>query len=216
MSYLNWDTQVVTDFSTENIEKMYKTGYLFTRVGRGILNKTRSHRVDLSKFEPSSENRRIERKTEWLSYKIEEIPYADYSWHIAKLAKDFYEAHGADFSANKVKELLTVPEETSFNKLFVFKKDNAPIGYAIGFENEKLLHYSYPFYDPKTEESNLGMGMMLKAILYAKESGKDFIYLGALQRPTDSYKLQFKGGEWFDGETWRTDIEPLKDILTHA
>ena len=47
----------------------------------------------------------------------------------------------------------------------------------------------------------------------AKEKGLKYIYLGSLQRPTDSYKLQFKGMEWFDGEKWQVDISPLKEIL---
>jgi arginyl-tRNA--protein-N-Asp/Glu arginylyltransferase len=55
--------------------------------------------------------------------------------------------------------------------------------------------------------------MMILAINYAKDLGKKYIYLGSLQRPTDTYKLQFKGMEWFDGEKWQSDTTPLKDIL---
>lgn len=55
--------------------------------------------------------------------------------------------------------------------------------------------------------------MMLKAILYAKELKKDYIYLGSAQRPTDTYKLQFTGLEWFDGQEWQTDQKALKQIL---
>ena len=57
------------------------------------------------------------------------------------------------------------------------------------------------------------MGMMLKAINYAKENGKKYIYLGSAQRPTDTYKLQFKGLEWFDGERWSEDLGELKKVL---
>jgi hypothetical protein len=55
--------------------------------------------------------------------------------------------------------------------------------------------------------------MMTMAIQWAKDQGKEFIYLGSLSRPTDTYKLQFRGGEWFDGERWKVDTEPLKEIL---
>jgi arginyl-tRNA--protein-N-Asp/Glu arginylyltransferase len=57
------------------------------------------------------------------------------------------------------------------------------------------------------------MAMMLNAILYAKENNKKYIYLGSAQRPTDTYKLQFKSLEWFDGDSWSEDLEELKNIL---
>jgi arginyl-tRNA--protein-N-Asp/Glu arginylyltransferase len=214
MSYLNWDTKIITDFSTKNIESLYDQGYVFTRVDRGILNKTRSLRIDLSHFEASSENRRVLRKSEHLTLTVHDIPYTEYSWEIAKLAKDFYATLGADFSANKVRDILTT-ENLHFNKLLVYTdtRDNSIVGYAIAYESDNLLHYSYPFYIEKKEEPSRGLGMMMLAINYAKDSGKKYIYLGSLQRPTDTYKLQFKGMEWFDGEKWQFDTAPLKDIL---
>jgi arginyl-tRNA--protein-N-Asp/Glu arginylyltransferase len=55
--------------------------------------------------------------------------------------------------------------------------------------------------------------MMTKAVLYAKEQGKKYIYLGSAQRPTDTYKLQFAGLEWFDGTQWQADLKKLTSIL---
>ena len=212
MPYLNWDTKIITDFSTENISKMYDAGYVFTRVGKGIMNKTRSFRIDLSKFEMTSENRRIMRKAE--NYKMETIvlPLSNYDWHIGKLAKDFYESRDAEFSANKIKELLTNKNESNFNLLAEFFGDEK-FGFAICYESPEILHYSYPFYIENKNEPSRGLCMMMLAIEYAKSSGKKYIYLGSLQRPSDTYKLQFKGGEWFDGEKWTIDISPLKQIL---
>ncbi|HAO52872.1 TPA: hypothetical protein DCQ85_05435, partial [Candidatus Magasanikbacteria bacterium] len=127
----------------------------------------------------------------------------------------FYDTKFGDgvFSANKVKEILTT--EQNFNKLFVYKVEEEKIGYTICFESEEMLHYSYPFYnlEPKNLKPNLGMSMMLSAIVYAKENNKKYIYLGSFQRPTDTYKLQFKGLEWFDGEKWSDDLEKLKQTL---
>jgi len=76
-----------------------------------------------------------------------------------------------------------------------------------------MLHYSYPFYDLATAPKDMGLGMMIMAIQYAKSAGMKYVYLGSLQRPTDTYKLQFAGLEWFDGETWSRDIEKVKKIL---
>ena len=213
MAYLNWDTKIITDFSKENVEKMYDAGYVFTRVGLGVMNKTRSFRIELSKFEMTSENRRIMRKAENYKMKTVSIPLSDYDWSIGKLAKDFYESRAAEFSANKIKELLTDAKESNFNVLAEFFAAEK-FGYAICYESETIFHYSYPFYIEKTDEPSRGLCMMTLAIEHAKNSGKKYVYLGSLQRPSDTYKLQFKGGEWFDGEKWTTETEQLKSILT--
>jgi arginyl-tRNA--protein-N-Asp/Glu arginylyltransferase len=213
MPYLNWDTKIITDFSAEAVERMYDAGYIFTRVGRGVMNKTRSFRIDLSKFEMTSENRRIAKKSEHVSLKTEKIPYEKYDWAIGKLAKDFYEKRDADFSANKIKELLTDAKESNFNKFLAYSEKEKTIGYVICFETKNISHYSYPFYIEDKGEPSRGLGMMIIAIERAKQLGKKYIYLGSLQRPSDTYKLQFKGGEWFDGNGWTMDISPLKEIL---
>jgi len=215
MSYLNWDTKIIGDISPDHIEGLYSAGYVFTRVGHGIMNKTRSFRVHLDTFELSSENRRILRKSEQIEMRREVIPYLDYDWKVGKMAKDFYHAHGADFSANKVKEIVTEPEKTNFTTLLVFKDKTTArdIGYAICYETENIIHYSYPFYKEEPSETSRGLGMMTLMLIWSKKSGKSLAYLGSLQRPSDTYKLQFKGGEWFDGERWQTDTTALRTIL---
>ena len=187
-----------------------------TRVDRGVMNKTRSFRIDLKKFDLSSENRRVLRKVAHLSLEIKNVPYTDYSWRIGKLAKDFYEKFGDHvFTANKTKEILTNPDKSNFNKLCIFSttEDKKSVGYVVAVDTPHIFHYSYPFYIEDCNEPSRGLGMMTLAIQWAKEAGKDYIYLGSLSRPTDTYKLQFKGGEWFDGTKWQTDVEPLKGIL---
>lgn len=253
--YLKWNEKTITDFSDENINSLYNQGYVFTRVGKGVMYQTRSLRIDLSKFELSSENRRILKKTEDIGLKTCEIPYVDYIWEIGKFGKDFYETKfGKDiFSANKIKELLTTKH--NFNKIFKFilnpdtgvkdlskptnnelqkndvqsniiaSKDssvarlpqNEPVGYAICFESNELLHYSYPFYDLQAKSykliPNIGLGMMTQAILWAKANNKKYVYLGSAKDQAAKYKLQFSGLEWFDGQTWQTDLEELKNVL---
>jgi len=216
--YLSWSEQTITDFSEENINALYNRGFVFTRPAKGLMKQTRSLRIDLSKFELSSENRRILKKTEDLRLKIEDLPYKDYTWQIGKMAKDFYDTKFGvgTFSANKIKELMTDQSKSNFNKLLVYEfLPFNPIAYSICQETNELLHYSYPFYNLQSSILNLGMSMMLRAILYAQENKKKYIYLGSAQRPTDVYKLQFKGLDWFDGKKWITDLEELKNIL-HA
>ena len=220
--YLSWNKKNITDFTDEYIESMYDTGYVFTRVGKGVMNQTRSLRIDLRKFELSSENKRVLKKTEDLILTPATIPYAEYDWSIHKMGKEFYEKKFGEktFSAQKIKELITDKDKSSFNKLLVYKLKDEFIGYCIALETKNILHYCYPFYNlqPTTYnlQPNTGMGMMLKAIVWTKENGKKYVYLGSFQRPTDTYKLQFSGLEWFNGAKWNQEISELKllDIIS--
>ncbi len=213
--YLKHNTTTIETDSNQTITDLFADGYVFTRVGKGVMDQTRSIRVDLSLFELSSENRRILRKTEDLLLSVEPLPYLAYHWSIGKLAKDFYDTkfEPGTFSANKVKEVLTDDQKSNFTSLLTYKKEDTSIAYCITYINDKIMHYSYPFYDLQADK-NTGMGMMLKALVYAKEQNLQYVYLGSAQRRTDSYKLQFKGLEWFDIDTgWTNDEGRLKEIL---
>lgn len=216
-SYLAWKKQILTDFSAENIIAHYADGFVFTRQGKGEMDQTRSVRVDLSKFELSSENRRVLKKTDGITLETIPLPYSDYHWSVGKMAKDFYTTKFGDgtFSANKIKELLTDPDSSNFNVLFKYTHHTEAAGFAICYTNKDILHYSYPFYELTNiaQFTNIGIGMMTKAIVWAKDNGKKYVYLGSAQRPTDTYKFQFSGAEWFDGEKWSKEIEELKKIL---
>lgn len=172
----------------DNITLKYAEGYMFTRIAKGDMYQNNSVRIDLSRFELSSENRRILKKVD-LDLNIKPLPLSDYDWKIGKMAKDFYDARDAKFSANKIKELLTT--DHNFNTLFDYG-----IGYCICYANEEILHYCYPFYT--SENKDMGMNMMLRAITYAKEKGLKYIYLGSFNK----YKMQFVGVEVFEDGKW--------------
>jgi arginyl-tRNA--protein-N-Asp/Glu arginylyltransferase len=215
MNYLHWNETVITDFSEKNIGEMYEKGYVFTRIGKGVMQQTRSLRIDLAKFEPTSENRRVLKKTLGIALTVHGLPLADYDYSLGKLAKDFYaEKFGPGImSAQKAKEMLTDRDKGNFNRLLKYTAHPKEIGYAICYEDRTMIHYSYPFYDLKSAPADMGMGMMIRAVGYAKEIGMRYIYLGSLQRPSDIYKLQFKGMEWFNRDRWSPDIETAKSLL---
>jgi arginyl-tRNA--protein-N-Asp/Glu arginylyltransferase len=215
MKYLNWNQKIITDFSPAFVSEMYEKGYVFTRLGKGVMQQTRSVRINLSKFELTSENRRILKKVSEISLQSTKVPLTDYSYSLGKLAKDFYETKFGPgiMSAQKIKEMLTDENSSNFNKCLQYLQDKHEIGYAIGYENAVLFHYSYPFYRIDIAPKDMGLGMMIKAIVWAKDENKEYVYLGSLQRPGDVYKLQFTGLEWFDSKIWQTDITVAKKIL---
>jgi arginyl-tRNA--protein-N-Asp/Glu arginylyltransferase len=208
MEYLHWKEEKIEDESPEYISKMYDNGFVFTRIDKGVMHQTRSVRIVLDSFEPSSENRRILRKGESIVLEKHSIPFSKYSWEIGKLAKDFYDKKASgSFSVNKIREILTTNH--NFNTLYSFSN----FGYCICYENNQILHYSYPFYDLEKSPKDMGLVMMTKTIAEAQTLGLKYVYLGSLQRPTDVYKLQFSGIEWFDGKKWKSDLEEVKSIL---
>ncbi len=211
MEYLKWKEEKIIDESPETISRMYDNGFVFTRIDKGVMHQTRSVRIDLDKFELSSENRRILRKGEKILIEKHLIPFSKYTWEIGKIAGDFYnkKADGA-FSVNKIRELLTTPH--NFNTLYTFSN----LGYTICYENNSILHYSYPFYDLEKAPKDMGLIMMTKTLSEAQTLGLKYVYLGSLQRPTDVYKLQFSGIEWFDGKVWKKDLEEVKKLLLSA
>jgi arginyl-tRNA--protein-N-Asp/Glu arginylyltransferase len=213
--YLKWDEKTIADFSDENINSLYNEGYVFTRTNKGLMIQTRSLRVDLSKFELSSENRRILNKTEGLKISNIHLPHPNYDWTIHKMGFDFYTKKFGPktFSANKIKELLNDKEKSNFNTLLQYELNEKRIGYAICFENKNLLHYGYPFYDLNMDITNIGISMMTRVIIWAKKNNKKFVCLGSAQNTAAIYKLQFKGLEWFDEKNWSDNIDGLKNIL---
>jgi arginyl-tRNA--protein-N-Asp/Glu arginylyltransferase len=162
---------------------------MFTRIAKGDMYQNNSVRIDLSKFSLTSENRRILKKVD-LTLTAKPIPFSDYNWKIGKMAKDFYDAREAKFSANKIKELLTT--DHNFNILFDYR-----VGYCICYMNEEILHYCYPFYE--SDNKDTGMNMMLRAIVYAQEKRLKYVYLGSFNK----YKMQFEGVEVFENGWWK-------------
>jgi arginyl-tRNA--protein-N-Asp/Glu arginylyltransferase len=217
MEYLHWKEEKISDFTEAYITSMYDRGFVFTRKGRGIMHQTRSVRIDLGKFEMSSENRRVVKKIGEDVGVVEEfpLPFKDYDWKIGKLAKDFYETKfGAGImSAQKVKEMLTDKEKSNFNAIKLYSGKEGAVGYVICYVNGEMLHYSYPFYLLEKAPKDMGLGMMTLAIERAQKSGLKYIYLGSLQRSTDTYKLQFAGLEWYTGTEWSNDLKKVKDEL---
>lgn len=219
MNYLHWKEKTLsTNASASDIAAAYTDGFVFTRLSKGVMQQTRSVRIDLSKFQMTSENRRILKKVEGLELQAVELPFASYDFSVGKLAKDFYEKKfGAGImSAQKVKEMLTDAGKSNFNCLMKFSAKSDISGFAICYSNNEILHYSYPFYNLETAPKDMGLAMMVLAIEHAKKAGRKYVYLGSLQRPTDTYKLQFEGLEWFDGKAWQTNFEEVKKLLASA
>lgn len=218
MSYFITAETTLTNLDPIAINEQYNNGFVFTRKDKGNMVQTRSLRVDLSSFEPNSENRRILNKNIGLELEFKNIPLENYSWEIHQMGKNFYSTKFGDMtmSASKIKEMFTDSEKSNMTNVFVYKDENKNIGYALTYSNDEILHYAYPFYDldiPK--EQSIGMAMMLKAIVFSKEKGHKYVYLGSVTDSTALYKLQFEGLEWWNSSDskWDKDTKALKELI---
>ncbi len=215
MDYFKTNNKVANNL--EGVNSLYNKGYVLTRLGKFEMIQTRSLRINLNEFRLNSENKRILNKNRNLKIEFNNLPLKNYNWEIHKLGKDFYTNKFGDgtMSASKIKEMFNEMNKSNMNGVFTYTIANENIGYCLCFKNSEFIHYAYPFYDLKYDSSNIGMGMMIKAIVWAKDINLKYIYLGSVTDNKARYKLQFKGLEWWNTTTnvWETDIKILKNLL---
>src|ERR1035437_9400945 len=144
----------------------------------------RQVRVNLAKFKPSSENRRILRKGAGIDVKLVPRDKFDYT-----------------------------PERRQFFKTYADIKFGK-IGVAtLYLEGKSLAFYYYAFYDLNYYARNLCMFMMTSAAALFAGRGCKQLYLGTCYSAPALYKTQFAGAEFFNGFRWSDDLAELKFII---
>ena len=198
----------------ESLDEFYNKGFLVTRFGKDIFVLARSLRINLVEFELTSENRRIKRKTEFITSEYKEINSDTLNNEISSLAYDFYKdkSQGSGFSKKGIENIFS---KGIVNTIFEFKDDNRIFGYALCLKGEKFLHYAYPFYSLDYKLKNAGIGIMQNAIEFAKENKFKYLYLGTIYTKSSLYKLQFRGLEYFDGIKWNSNLDDLKNLVNN-
>lgn len=200
----------------KEINNAYEQGFLQSRIAPNIYYLARSVRVDLQKFKPSSENRRILRKNKMIQLQIRSLRNFKYGYNIGKFAKQYFKKRFGKvlIVPSKMRKLFTQEYFTDVAVYWITADSNQQksniVGYCLCNQTDRLLHYVYPFYDISLIDRNLGMGMMVKAVMWAKKTDKRYVYLGSCYDKSAFYKLQFEGVEFFDGIGWSNDIELLK------
>jgi hypothetical protein len=202
----------------EEISVIYERGFLpytgNTAFTGNIFYLARSLRVDLSKFEDTSENRRVNRKIEELRITI--IP-------TEKLLFDTGDPAFISFCTNYAEERFlggTMDDQRvryvigrdTLTHIFTFRSEAQIFGYVFTLLNHDILHYWYAFFNIAYLKSHsLGKWMMWKTLRWAKEQGLKYVYLGTCYKEKALYKIRdHKGIEFFDGVRWNSDVKLLK------
>lgn len=199
---------------TNEVEKIYQNGFLPIRSIPNVYYLARSIRVDLAKFELSSENRRILKKTENFESDLAPLSGFRYTPQIQKFCKDYMVQKFGKLSITAA-GIRSIFKSGIYNYVFVWKerKTQRKVGYAVCFNSTNFLQYAHAFYDLSYFQQSLGARMMLEAVIWSKESGKKYIYSGTCYDQKALYKTEFKGTEFFNGFRWSDNLGELKELV---
>lgn len=199
-------------------EEIYSSGFLPYTGNIGLKHymcyMARSLRVKLSDFTLSSENRRVSRKFEGISFKREIISIDNFDTRdeaFRKFCTDYSKERfkGGEMPGDRLDYVLNSPFATHIIK---YSENDHTIAYIVACMNDEMLHYWYSFFSLELHtERPLGKWLMLDCIRMAKESQMEFCYLGTCYGKHSLYKVRdFKALEFFDGMGWQNDINRLK------
>ncbi len=202
----------------DSFSAIYAKGFLpFTGeqgIQATIFYMARSLRVDLSRFESSSENRRISRKVADLNLSFTIFRKDDFNLQDASFQKICLDYAAARFVGNEMTEKrfdYILSRETTTH-IFEYTLDGKPFGYIFVCMDDSMLHYWFAFFDTELMASHsIGKWMMWSVIDWAKQQKLEYVYLGTAYHKKSLYKIRdFKGAAFFDGSHWNTDMKQLK------
>src|SRR5579859_1306917 len=175
----------------------------------------RQIRVDLGKFKPSSENRRIMRKGKGIGVELVARDKFDYTPQRREFFKTYADIKfGKDVMTFERLDALFAAPIISHLLVFTDTDTGKEIGVATLYvEGKALAFYYYAFYDLNYYARNLGMFMMTSAVELFAERGVKHLYLGTCYSETALYKTQFAGAELLNGFRWSNNLEELKFII---
>jgi arginyl-tRNA--protein-N-Asp/Glu arginylyltransferase len=199
----------------ERPSQLYAAGFLPAARSLDRFYLCRQIRVDLTRFQPSSENRRVLRKGEGL--RMDLVPRADFGYSAERrtFCKTYADAKwGPDkMSFERLDGVFASPVITHL-LVFTDLASGREVGLATLYcEPPVLAHYYYGFYDLHHLGPNLGMCMMTLAVKRFAEDGFGHLYLGTCYSKNALYKTQFSGAQFFNGFRWSEDLKELKFLL---
>ena len=201
--------------SGETAADLFNVGFLPSSRNLDRFYLCRHIRIQLAKFRPSSENRRILRKGEGIVADLVPRKKFDYTAERRRFYKTYADIKfGKEMLSYERLDLLFDSPIISHLLIFTDNRTNAEVGAAtLYLDGQELAYYYYAFYDLNYYNRNLGMYMMTSAVTLFAERDFRFLYLGTCYSRNALYKTQFSGAEFFNGFRWSSDLEELKFII---
>ena len=175
----------------------------------------RNLRVDLRRFKPSSENRRILRKGDGISMELTPRDRFDYTGARRTTWKAYADARfGPDVMPLERLDRLMHGPVISHLLQFTDRANGREVGTVLMFlEEPAIAYYYYAFYDLEYSRRSLGMFMMTAAVDGFGRRGFAHFHHGTCYSRRALYKTQFAGLQFFNGFRWSDDLEELKFLL---
>jgi hypothetical protein len=173
----------------------------------------RQIRIDLDKFHPNSENRRILRKGGGIVATL--LPIAEFEPSEDRLAMCL-ECATSRWSSP--------PDRSRIERIFGAKTTTHVLSFRdAGGEECGLVSlylegatgfYSNAFYRLDHPVADLGMFLMTETVRHLSEAGFDHLHLGTCYSSNALYKTGFPGVQFFDGLRWSGDLAALKHMIS--
>ncbi len=205
--------------SQDELSELYDKGFL-PYTGNSVLERevyyfARSLRVNLEKFDDTSENRRVNRMVEPLEITVNLIPKEEFDIRnpeFMAFCEGYINERIGEDNMSMERWNYILKQETG-SHLFEFRTAEKVMGYVLAAVNEEIVHYWFAFFDTEYMRTHsLGKWMMWKVIRWAKDNGRRHAYLGTAYKPAALYKIRdHKGLEFWDGTRWNEDVKILKE-----
>src|SRR3954470_18223230 len=195
--------------SGETAADLFQAGFLPSSRNLDRFYLCRHVRVQLARFKPTSENRRILRKGADIEVKLVPREKFDFTAERRQSYKTYADIKfGKDIMSYERLDLLFDSPIISHLLVFSDVKTGTEVGTAtLYLEGKELAYYYYAFYDLNYYARNLGMFMMTSAAAFFAGRGFKQLYLGTCYSQNALYKTQFTGAEFFNGFCWSGDID---------
>ncbi len=185
----------------QSIEDNYSQGLLPQRNHKDVYYSESSCRSNLSKFNLSSENRRILRKTDEFSFNKINLQDFDYNIEVQKKCRLWAKAQNWDFPTSSIKTIFT---NHIFNYVYQWTDQSRQVvAYAISLYTPSISHIAYVFYHPDYSHGNLPIRLALQVVIDSHELGLKYCYLGRFSKDRGFYKRNMPGFEYFDQGNWQ-------------
>ncbi len=179
-----------------------------------------SARIDVSKFEPSRSQRKVERRANHLKRRATSPWATEEQYALFRQYLDGRHATGGMADMDMFEFAAMVEETPIRSRLIEYTDEEALSAVCLTDILDDGLSMVYSFFDPALDKLSLGTYVILDHIDIDRELGLPYVYLGywVPGSPKMGYKAKFKGlevyrdGVWNplgDPEAYSADVHPL-------
>jgi arginyl-tRNA--protein-N-Asp/Glu arginylyltransferase len=198
----------------DTVSSIYEKGFLPYSGSKGIRDTfymARGTRVNITNWQPTSENRRVLRffdgEFEKFVKKVEDIRNDEKFFQLC--LSYFNLAHGSVMPRERLELILDAGLVTT---VIEYTKDGMPQAYLLLVEDETISHYWFSFYKDDYVKTSLGMWLALDHIRDLANTTKKYFYFGTCYAEKALYKTNVEPLEFWNGEQWIQDTPLLKSL----